>query len=216
MSHYTVAVISKDPCEVEELLERYDESIKVEPYICSTREEIINRAKDLKLKWIKDMHTYDAETLLAILTEDKYHYTRTLLACETDEDFLNYERDGCEDDFDDEGNEWSTYNPDSKWDWYSIGGRWSDSFYDKVKQEWCNSVRICNWDMDYEDEYHDKFNCTYAIVTPDGEWFAPGNMGWWGMSSETEDEWKKWEENFATVIGLCNPTWFITLVDCHI
>lgn len=27
--------------------------------------------------------------------------------------------------------EWSTYNPDSKWDWYSIGGRWSDGIKTK-------------------------------------------------------------------------------------
>ena len=44
-------------------------------------------------------------------------------------------------DYDKEGNEWSTYNPNSKWDWYQVGGRWcgslklKHSIEQKVKSE---------------------------------------------------------------------------------
>ena len=45
----------------------------------------------------------------------------------SDEDFYHHEivpylKDGV---VDKDGNIISTYNPDSKWDWYEIGGRWS-------------------------------------------------------------------------------------------
>ena len=34
--------------------------------------------------------------------------------------------------FDEEGNQLSTYNPQSKWDWYSLGGRWGGTL--KLKE----------------------------------------------------------------------------------
>jgi len=38
---------------------------------------------------------------------------------------------GCEGEIDAEGRllAWSTYNPDSHWDWYEVGGRWSGMLY---------------------------------------------------------------------------------------
>lgn len=33
------------------------------------------------------------------------------------------------------GNELSTYNPNSKWDWYSVGGRWRNSLLTKEDNE---------------------------------------------------------------------------------
>ena len=33
------------------------------------------------------------------------------------------------------GNELSTYNPNSKWDWYSIGGRWRNLLLTKINNE---------------------------------------------------------------------------------
>lgn len=55
----------------------------------------------------------------------------------------------------------------------------------------------------YRDEYYRQYYgdretyartmaafSTYAVVTPDGEWHQKGQMGWWGMSSETPEEAK--------------------------
>lgn len=35
------------------------------------------------------------------------------------------------------GNELSTYNPNSKWDWYEIGGRWKDILLVRENVEDC-------------------------------------------------------------------------------
>lgn len=55
----------------------------------------------------------------------------------------------------------------------------------------------------------------YALMTPDGEWYAKGKMGWFGMSRDdkSEDDWKdlatklkeKYRSNHLGVV-----------VDCHI
>lgn len=120
-----------------------------------------------------------------------------------------------EDDiFDEHGNLLTTYNPNSKWDWYSIGGRWSGGLHvvdDKLIHD-CNSLPIRLWDI--EDDF-----CTYAVLLPDGSWYSPGEMGWWGMSSESEDEWNSWADGYVDAMKELKrlwPNWFVTLVDCHI
>lgn len=56
-----------------------------------------------------------------------------------------------------------------------------------------------------------------SVVTPDGEWHEVGEMGWWGMSSESGDELVEWSakfyERFIEPLGEDDT---ITIVDCHI
>ena len=33
-------------------------------------------------------------------------------------------------------------------------------------------------------------------MTPDGEWHEQGEMGWWGLSSETDEEALGWLRGF--------------------
>ena len=55
-----------------------------------------------------------------------------------------------------------------------------------------------------------------AVVTPDGEWHEVGTMGWFGMSSETEDELYDWNINFEERFIKPYEDYTITIVDCHI
>ena len=163
-------------------------------------------------------------------------------------------------------------NPNAKWDWYSIGGRWTGFF--KVKNNpkyiddisvgeaglmtepapkgYSDSIRFCdidfegmekdksteaekNWDLIQEkiasgdknvnwvyglkenetrEEYienHTKFS-TYAVIL-NGEWYAKGEMGWWGMSSDEDDNWS---EEFDKMVKSLPEETLLTVVDCHI
>lgn len=95
MSHFVVAVIHREDQSVDDLLAPYDESISVAPYIRKTKEEAIKYARE----------NYPS-------CKDK-----------SDEECYKYYANGY--DTDEDGNIISTYNPNSKWDWYVIGGRWS-------------------------------------------------------------------------------------------
>lgn len=57
---------------------------------------------------------------------------------------------------------------------------------------------------------------TYAVVDDDG-WHEKGQMGWWGISSETVDEAENWDKSFVHRF-LANEEDDTTLVvvDCHI
>ena len=264
MSHYTVAVISRTGTEeeIEKLLAPFDENIEVEPYISRTREQIIKDAKANKERLVERIKKEGTtkEDLIEFLTDPDFDWLRDLLAAKTDEDF--YEAEAYPDQVHADGNEYSTYNPNSKWDWWDIGGRWSKCLRD-YKGEYHNTLRIGNWDYNYinpedfkyysriwdiavedveptEEEkkelwrlykseyYREKYGnkseyiksmltfSTYAVLTADGEWLAPGEMGWFGVSladTKTEGEW---ERNFTRLIDTADKDMYITIVDCHI
>lgn len=55
---------------------------------------------------------------------------------------------------------------------------------------------------------------TYAVVK-DGQWFAKGEMGWWGISSDTATQ-DVWDQKVTELLdGLPDET-VLTVVDCHI
>lgn len=56
----------------------------------------------------------------------------------------------------------------------------------------------------------------YATLTADGRWMAPGEMGWFGMSSDTESERiGYWEAANAYLESLPDEA-YVFVVDCHI
>lgn len=50
----------------------------------------------------------------------------------------------------------------------------------------------------------------------DGEWEEPGKMGWWGMSSDSEQERLRWNAEFNEMFDRLPADTRLTLVDCHI
>lgn len=227
MSHYLVAVFHRCDQTVDELLAPYDENLRVAPYISFTRQEAIDYARKHY-----DTEGKTDEECWQLLAEDH----------ETDND----------------GNIYSTYNPKSKWDWYTEGG-WGDMLL-------CNGEPVCSgrvgdltfpfdedtykeslrfWDVvvdhkpadpgeDFHSIYGEKYYLdyygnresyakhaasftTYAVLTPDGVWHAPGEMGWFGCSSENANEYREWCARYKErFIDAADPDWMLTVVDCHI
>lgn len=181
-------------------------------------------------------------------------------------------------------------NPNAKWDWWQVGGRWMGSLLIKEDKEgfvgnpgtfgnsapntpngyiWVDSCFIKDvewekmaqikkfellskegedgdiWDILtgkanvperkrmeytwYKPEYFiEKFGNkenyiksqisfgTYAVITPDGKWYAPGDMGWWGISSDSHEEANEFQDKFHENFIEKYPDKIITIVDCHI
>lgn len=122
MSHFTVLVITSDG-DYAKALAPFDENIVVEPYIRKTKEDCINEILEYKDKYDNnDEHfnrTWFEEKWGSINFEDH------------EEIFKKYKEYHDYDDWDGD-NIISTYNPKSKWDWYSLGGRWKGTL--KLKE----------------------------------------------------------------------------------
>ena len=279
MSHFTVLVIGEN---IDEKLAPYSEELSVKPYIDIKREEVEKRHTEIRkeslMSSFKQFQAYldgyrgKARGTPAYLRK----YANEMSLSEFASEYYGQE-------IDENGNLLSTYNPDSKWDWYQIGGRWagllrvkddtngnrgnpsllmdefeyksnevdSAQFGDidwekmshdpeaekKLRDFWELAV---NTDVDDEkrldqfilykpqyyldmyktvDEYIRRLTLfsTYAVVTDDGVWHGKGDMGWFGMSSESDDEALDWDnEYWNRFLANLNPDTVITILDCHI
>ena len=134
--------------------------------------------------------------------------------------------------------EFSTYNPDSKWDWYSIGGRWDCALKTK-SGKFVNECLLGEIDWtdfkpeDYQEEektswlgrkYHElKEGITWHLtrkeppfcLVVDGEWIEKGQMGWWAITSKENNE-EDWNAEFFGVLDKLPADAEVTLVDFHI
>ena len=98
MSHFTVGVITRDPHNVDYLLRPYDEN-GTDYYI-----------KELYMSKEDYINSYKNEHPDTTLTDEQIYATANDM-------YTGVEEDGIYD----------YYNPDAKWDWYEIGGRWPNS-----------------------------------------------------------------------------------------
>ena len=214
MSHFTVAVFHREDQDVNDLLAPYDENIVVAPYIKYTREQAIAKTR-------KEIEEYKNGTYAKYL-ENPEEYAKN---CSNKahlrylrEEFpkkMNWTDDECYDDvanwYDDEdkdeqGNIYSTYNPSSKWDWYSVGGRWrgllTTKSGEKVDEDYVS-------ELDFPEDF-----ATFAVILPNGRWYEKGCMGWWAIVTDEDDNWNaNYKERF---LDKADPDWILTIVDCHI
>lgn len=216
MSHFITLVFTKENEEsVESLLEPFNENKECLPYVKYTKRqaiaEIRKEIEDFKngayARYLADPKAYEENCRNAghinyIKNEfpKELHYTDE--ECYT-EMKLRFEEDMvCEN-----GDLLSTYNPNSKWDWYDIGGRWNK--YLKTK----NGRQV---NTAYVDEIDWKDIFPFAFITPDGEWHERGEMGWWACVSNEKEE-TDWKDEFKKFIcSLDSKNTIVTVVDCHI
>ena len=128
MSHYKVLVLTDkeiDEDTLYDLLAPYDENLEVPEYVSKTKKELAEYYKDFLQSWYEECLKNDDSKIKVQANEIKKK-----LDSFTDDDSIikMYKEDYPDDRFDEDDNLLSTYNPNSKYDWYDIGGRFSDSF----------------------------------------------------------------------------------------
>jgi hypothetical protein len=117
---------------------------------------------------------------------------------------------------------WSRYNPRARWDWWEIGGRWhgvvqghevieqqanldAGGPLDRTGHLAHNMVQVM--DLDPGTDF-------FAILTPDGEWYERGRMGWFGFVQDEKPQ-RDWEAIRSEILS-AYPRCYIVGIDCHI
>lgn len=312
MSHFTVLVLHDADEDIDEILAPFNENATVEPY------------KDrIDLDGVGKVIAFYAEHP-DLQTDADSGLTPALVSAAQNADLtgqlavLRAYHDGNEVGIDDDGFYiMTTYNPDSKWDWYVVGGRWGNHFW--VKPEFVGDPRLvvgeqpaiggfepqpdrCDggpkglldiqgmreaqgkaageaWDKfqaviaphppikgwpEFVEEVkagnrtiesarelyyaqpaikalqgaqlldwntgEEEFECARqtfvaraeATAVPGfatvykGKWIAPGEMGWFAVSTETESSKAGYGEYVNGLIDDASDETYLTLVDCHI
>lgn len=244
MSHSTVLVIlhnrevESDGLEaaLEAALEPFDENRETPRYIKHTkaqaialqREELIRyRDHGLYAEYAKDPAAY-AESSRNHPEHLEYLSTGfpEKLTHLDDEEWLYQEATKWE-ELDEDGNITSAYNPKSKWDWWTIGGRWSDSVLNaEGVVHHPEEVRSSNWTTPAWDEHtggvdylqkKDLTSCrgTFAVLDAAGEWHEKGRMGWFGMVAD-EAEPDEWDAKHKELVAAAVDDDWLVVVDVHI
>ena len=195
MSHYAVGVLSETGSEdeLEQLLEPFWEELEVEKEVEYTKEEAMQRGKEYlemcleshknRLKSLEEEESKTEDILKDIDTEkSNIKDLEDKLKNNTDEDFYNViAEDYDEDLIDEDGNLYSTYNKNAKWDWYVVGGRWSGmlrlkerSRKDYAGQLYVDSAQVKDIDFEYIDPEAVKKSSRFWDIVVEGKELIPG------------------------------------------
>jgi DNA-binding transcriptional MerR regulator len=216
MTHFSVGIILPPAVHdvksfIDTVMDPYCEGHDVPLYVCYSLEQA---AGDLQR---------DIQRLERILAHQDQDYNldkcRDILAklrhTTPEEKYANFVR--LHEGFDAQGRPISTYNPDSKWDWYRVGGRW-DGWVTENEQ---SSEGGFNFGAQHEtlenniataEEALAGGKIPHAIITPDGVWHERGQMGWWAVLITENEDWVAG----ARAILASYPGHRVVIVDAHI
>jgi hypothetical protein len=207
MTHFTVAaIIPADKLDsAAEFAERqmapYCEHIEVAPYVCYSIEQArADIERDIR-RFERIIERRDPEYNL-----DRCRELLDQLRSTTPEQRYQ-ERMPFFESFNDHGQPLSTYNPDSKWDWYVIGGRWDGWINDRETSGEQVADNLATTESAVE-----RGKVPHAILTPDGQWRERGQMGWWAvLITENED----WDAQAKEILSRY-PGHHVLILDAHI
>ena len=216
MSNFCVLVFTKPGGKnVEELLAPFDENIEYKPYVEYTRDQAIEKVRkdiekyknDVYAEYLADPKKYEEEWSHR---PQRINYVKNIFPQKlkwTDNECYDYEARRYEPKMIAEnGDLLSTYNPKSRWNWYTIGGRWDGLL---------NAKYGISDNIVYVSEVDWNETIPFAFITPDGEWHEKGKMGWFGIVTDKKKE-SDWETEFMEFVQSLGLNVVVTVVDCHI
>jgi len=216
MSHFTVTIF-QNPNQhftIEDILNPYDENLEI-PYIITKQEHINNSKKSIReykntiyKKYLDNPKEYvdkcfnkyhikylQEEFPLKLKWTDEEHYQKII-------EYYN------QDQINKDGSTNEIYNPNSKWDWYTIGGRWDGLIKTKTNKQ-VNTAILKNINIE-----NSGFP-TYAYIL-NGKWVEKREMGWFDMSDVKYIEEKEWKTHFIQTLKSLPQDTIVTIIDCHI
>lgn len=200
----------------EESLEYYNEGIEVDRYIVHTKEEAIDICKkEHAERYEKALETLSNPEISEELKKYSEQIIENGLFLSWDDAWKIVKEWGYE--LDKEKNLTSTYNPNSKWDWYIIGGRW-DGYLPLIDPDsegnrvYVNSAVSSDIDWNYMLK-NDRI--PFCYVTENGEWCESAKMGYWAITTDEKDP-NDWTNEFKTYIKSLDADCLVTAVDFHI
>lgn len=226
MSHSTVLVIGPDP---EEQLAPFSEDLEVEPYdepCCCVRELADKRAHEATGLDRDSLREKFAKLPKDEKNDDMWQAMLSpLLAAEASECAKQISDLDCSNCYG-TGLVKTTYNPQSKWDWYSLGGRWKGSFELKPGREGITgtpgafnneapSDRHVDMAIKGDIDWAKMADWSTFAVLKNGKWYEKGNMGWFGIVVDAKND-DQWQEEFQSLLADLPDDTLLSVYDVHI
>lgn len=188
MTHYLILVIVPYNIFVNgynaikkyiyDVMQPYNENIEVEPYIKYTADEFKKKYEEYSKEY-----------------PNEYKSLEDYINC-----WSNHGKD-----LDKNGNIVTTYNPNSLYDWFELGGRWEGYFDDE------NYIKMSEYN---ELIKKDKFKMCSFFIDEKGDLHRDRNYGWWCSFTELMDA-EVYLKEVECVLER-NQDNYLYVVDCHI
>jgi len=209
MSHFTVAVFSRDPDDVDVLLAPFEEDVKPNSEYAEFIEDddfSFDEAAGKNGYWCNPEAKWDWYSTggrwdgLLKLKDGTTTNSAWLSDCVFERDEEAYKRalrfwevvvDG------------SPLLPGEKKE--DFDSFWKPEYY---SERYGNKETYASGCADFN---------TYAFLTADGEWHEPGAMGWFGCSDATANTQAIYDKDFQNYLASARQqNLYLTIVDCHI
>lgn len=221
MTHFVGFVVAPEDVDLDALLAPFDENRETPRFMRATRAQLVEEARksiadrtgpgsNYEAFW-RDPAAYIQEH--CIRTDGKLsnpghvnYLTKELPEQLTYNDEQLYEHAvSFEDDLDEQGNAYSTYNPDSIWDWWVVGGRW-DGEHAPGNRTTVAEYRVRIGATDYVPPR--------VLVDADGA-VRRGTEGWFGMTHDEQDD-AAWRGAVLDRLTKHPDDDVVTFIDLHI
>lgn len=112
-------------------------------------------------------------------------------------------------------------NPNQKWDWWQVGGRYSARLVLKDGRraddapagqvDWAATAGKVVWSDSSPENSRVPF---FAVLTRTGQWAEKGKMGWWACVSNRDDA--AFDDFYKNFLATVDPGQRVYVVDAHI
>lgn len=231
--HFSVLAVGRSIEDIESVLEKYDSELEVENYLSVSFDEIVDKYLNLYYsgykKIIEDYQKDPANYKFDPLQES---YARKFLSI----DFSQPEETVRKNIYDSfaycwggevrEDGVYSKYNPESQWDWYEFGGRFSGKL---LLSDFAEPIRLGERvrSINFFDELHlyryykknradvaylcDVVNLKTLLDSGCINSIVSRHFGWVELEGKNEDDLEYYYQKIIS-----NGYRVIALVDCHI
>jgi hypothetical protein len=213
MSHFLGFCFGSD---IENNLEQYDENLTVESYVVYTKDEAIDLCKQNTAEEYSNAVQHLKNS--SACSDDLIDYYQKIVDRGL---FVSYE-DAWERvkkwgyEIDENENLISSYNPNSKWDWYEIGGRWNNFLPLKIDNSESKLTTNAAYVKDIDWEFLLNENkLPFCYIDEEGDWHEKGEICWFGMIHH-EKESETWKQYFTDFIKTLDDNCLVTVIDFHI
>lgn len=197
-------------------LEQYAEDLEVDTYVEQTKEEAIAQVqRNQRKRYLEAVKALQIDNLNSQSMKFYQKIVDQGPSISKEEAWKEVLSWGYE--LDEDENLLSTYNPNAKWDWYCVGGRWNGFLVLKERAKdgsiiEVNEAYFSDIDWDYMKEWN---RIPFCFVNEDGEWYEKGEMGWFAITTNEVDK-DTWRAAFEEYISTVKDDCLVTVVDFHI
>lgn len=226
------------------VLEKFNENNEVPRYVSYTKEQLIEKGKkDIEsyrtgsyAKYLEDPAGYASGKNEAHVNYISVEFPQQLQWTDEEiyQDALRYED---EEDIGTDGSIYSTYNPNSKWDWWTVGGRWTEQFEKRQGETVADFIKavesdqkslkegvrlrpeLAEGEVDWEPDRKLPWWFPKNIVIQkedDYEWVEQGSVGWFGTFDDGDNSEESWVEKTLEVLKTQDQNAKVFYIDFHI